>query len=152
MTHRIGILTGGGDCPGLNAVIRAAVKTAALRGWETLGFRGGYEGLLRPSRYEALDYRQMGALLYRGGTVLGTANKGRFSAKTGHGETRRIDPEIVREARETLEELGVKALVVLGGDGTLSIALQLWEAGIPVVGIPKTIDNDLKATDVTFGF
>jgi 6-phosphofructokinase 1 len=152
MRNRIGILVGGGDCPGLNAVIRAVVKASALRGWEVLGFRGGFEGLISPVCYEVLDYRKMGALLYRGGTILGTSNKGRFSAKVGHGQVRTIPAEIVREARETLKDLGCTALVVLGGDGTLTIADQLWQAGIPVVGIPKTIDNDLHGTYITFGF
>jgi 6-phosphofructokinase 1 len=152
MRNRIGILTGGGDCPGLNAVIRAVVKASALRGWEVLGFHGGFEGLLSPVCYEVLDYRQMGALLYRGGTILGTSNKGPFSAKIGHGEVRTVHCEIIRESRQTLSDLGCAALVVLGGDGTLTIAHQLWEAGIPVVGIPKTIDNDLNGTYITFGF
>jgi 6-phosphofructokinase 1 len=152
MRNRIGILVGGGDCPGLNAVIRAVVKASALRGWEVLGFRGGFEGLLSPVCYEVLDYRQMGALLYRGGTILGTSNKGRFSAKIGHGEVRTVPTEIVLEARQTLSDLGCAALVVLGGDGTLTIAHQLWQAGIPIVGIPKTIDNDLNGTYITFGF
>lgn len=152
MRNRIGILVGGGDCPGLNAVLRAVVKASALRGWEVLGFRGGFEGLLSPACYEVLDYRQMGALLYRGGTILGTSNRGRFSAKIGHGEVREIPADIVREARQTLSDLGCTALVVLGGDGTLTIAHQLWQAGIPIVGIPKTIDNDLNGTYITFGF
>lgn len=152
MNNRIGILVGGGDCPGLNAVLRAVVKASAFRGWEVIGFRGGFEGLLSNGCREQLDYRQMGALLYRGGTVLGTSNKGRFSAKVGHGEVRAIPPEIVHEARNTLAELGCSALVVLGGDGTLTIAHRLWQAGIPVVGIPKTIDNDLHGTYITFGF
>lgn len=152
MSDRIGIVTGGGDCPGLNAVIRAVVKAASRRGWEALGFSGGFEGLLTPTRDRLLDYREMGALLYRGGCVLGTANKGRFSAKTGHGEVRRIAPEIVAEARRNFEALGLGALACLGGDGTLTIAQQLFENGIPVVGIPKTIDNDLEATQATFGF
>jgi ATP-dependent phosphofructokinase / diphosphate-dependent phosphofructokinase len=150
--NRIGILIGGGDCPGLNAVLRAVVKASALRGWEVLGFHGGFEGLLSPVTYDIMDYRQMGALLYRGGTILGTSNKGRFSAKVGHGEVRTVPAEIIREARQTLTDLGCAALVVLGGDGTLTIAHQLWEAGIPVVGIPKTIDNDLNGTYITFGF
>jgi 6-phosphofructokinase 1 len=152
MRNRIGILTGGGDCPGLNAVLRAVVKASALRGWEVLGFHGGFEGLLSPACYEVLDYHQMGALLYRGGTILGCSNKGRFSAKTGIGDVRAIPAEIISEARQTLTDLGCTALVVLGGDGTLEIAHQLGEAGIPVVGIPKTIDNDLNGTYITFGF
>jgi len=152
MKIRIGILTGGGDCPGLNAVIRAVVKSASKRDWETLGILGGFEGLLSPTRTRRLDYQAMDGLLYLGGTVLGTSNKGRFTAKTGHGETRQIDPGILAEARTGFESLGLRALVVVGGDGSLTIAQQCFEAGIPVVGVPKTIDNDIQGTAVTFGF
>jgi 6-phosphofructokinase 1 len=152
MRERIGILTGGGDCPGLNAVIRAVVKTASKQGWETIGFLGGYEGLLEPNGYKVLDYKEMDALLFVGGTVLGTSNKGRFAAKTGHGESNRIPTEILNEAKANFHKLGLRALVCVGGDGSLSIAQQLFEHGIPVVGVPKTIDNDLEATAMTFGF
>jgi 6-phosphofructokinase 1 len=150
--ERIGIVTGGGDCPGLNAVIRAVVKAASKRGWEVLGFHGGFEGLLDPPKFKLLDYREMGALLYRGGTVLGTANRGRFSAKTGHGDVRQLPKELLDEARAAFDRFGLRALVCIGGDGTLTIAQQLFSVGIPVVGIPKTIDNDLAATLMTFGF
>ena len=97
MRERIGILTGGGDCPGLNTVIRAVVKCATKRGWDTIGFLDGFEGLLEPLRYRALDYKEMDALLFVGGTVLGTSNNGRFAAKTGHGESNRIPREILVE-------------------------------------------------------
>lgn len=152
MRERIGILTGGGDCPGLNTVIRAVVKSASKRGWETLGFLDGFEGLLEPLRYRALDYKEMDALLFVGGTILGTSNKGRFAAKTGHGEATSVAKEILLQARANCEELGLRALVCVGGDGSLSIAQQLFEQGVPVVGVPKTIDNDLAATAMTFGF
>ena len=152
MKQRIGILTGGGDCPGLNAVIYAVVKAAAKRGWETLGILGGFEGLLNPVQTRALDYREMDGLLYLGGTILSTSNSGRFAAKVGHGEAKRIDPAILVEAKKNFDALRLSALVVVGGDGSLSIALQCLEAGIPVVGVPKTIDNDLAGTVVTFGF
>ncbi|MGO9203166.1 MAG: 6-phosphofructokinase [Limisphaerales bacterium] len=152
MHERIGILTGGGDCPGLNAVIRAVVKAASKRGWETLGFLGGYEGLLEPLRYRPLDYKEMDALLLVGGTVLGATNKGRFAAKTGHGEASRIPLEILDQAKANFQKLGLRALVCVGGDGSLSIAQQLFEHGVPIVGVPKTIDNDLEATAMTFGF
>jgi 6-phosphofructokinase 1 len=152
MKTRIGILTGGGDCPGLNAVIRAVVKSAAKRGWETLGILGGFEGLLRPTATRLLDYNQMDGLLYLGGTILGTCNKGHFAGKTGHGESRAIDPAVLAEARAGFESLGLTALVVVGGDGSLTIAQQCFEAGIPLVGVPKTIDNDIEGTVVTFGF
>jgi 6-phosphofructokinase 1 len=149
---RIGIVTGGGDCPGLNAVIRAVVKAASRRGWESLGILGGFEGLLDPMRYRPLDYREMDGMLFRGGTILGTANRGRFAAKTGHGEVRRVPEAALQEARRNFEGLDLRALVCIGGDGSLTIAQQLFETGVPVVGIPKTIDNDLDATIMTFGF
>jgi len=152
MTIRIGILTGGGDCPGLNAVIRAVVKSATKRGWETLGILGGFEGLLQPTSTRALNYHEMDGLLYLGGTILGTSNKGHFAGKAGHGAARRIDPAVLAAARAGFESLGLRALVVVGGDGSLSIAQQCLEAGIPLVGVPKTIDNDIAGTDVTFGF
>lgn len=152
MSKQIAILTGGGDCPGLNTVIRSVVKAAFLRGWGTTGIRGGFEGLLDTPRTIQLNYRDMDGLLFRGGTILGTANRGRFSAKTGHGEARQVPEGILVEARANIQDLGLEALICVGGDGSLSIAQQLFEAGIPVVGIPKTIDNDLLATQMTFGF
>jgi ATP-dependent phosphofructokinase / diphosphate-dependent phosphofructokinase len=152
MGTRIGIITGGGDAPGLNAVIRAIVKAAALRGWECIGFLDGFEGLLHGGRFMPLDYLEMGSLLYRGGTILGTTNRGHFAAKTGHGDVHRVPPEIMAEALDTFKKLELRALVVIGGDGSLTIAQQLYEAGIPLVGVPKTIDNDLGSTLMTFGF
>src|SRR5262245_61075709 len=103
--ERIGIVTGGGDCPGLNAVIRAVVKAAAKRGWETLGFLGGFEGMLEPVRCRPLDYHDLDGLLFQGGTILGTANRGRFSAKVGHGEARGLPRDVLDGARKTFEEL-----------------------------------------------
>lgn len=149
---KIGIVTGGGDCPGLNAVIRAVAKAATKRGWETLGIIGGYEGLLPPQNFRVLDYKALDGLLVRGGTILGTANRGRFSAKTGHGETRQLPRELLDDTRRGMEQLGIEALVSVGGDGSLTIAHQMHEHGIPIVGVPKTIDNDLAATTTTFGF
>lgn len=152
MTKKIGIVTGGGDCPGLNAVIRAIVKAAALRGWKSIGIHGGYDGLLAPVRTSFLDYRDMGSLLYRGGTILGTASHGQFAAKTGQGDVRQIEDVIFDQVRENFDALGLAALVAIGGDGTLTIARQMFDRGFPVVGVPKTIDNDLDATLMTFGF
>ncbi len=152
MGEGIAIVTGGGDCPGLNAVIRAVVKAASRRGWESMGILGGYDGMIDPVRTRPLDYRQMDGMLFRGGTILGTANRGRFAAKTGHGEARRVPDNVLQEAARNFHELGLRALVCIGGDGSLTIAQQLFEAGVPVVGIPKTIDNDLDATIMTFGF
>lgn len=152
MTKRIGIVTGGGDCPGLNAVIRAIVKASALKGWECLGIHGGFDGLLTPVQAAPLALRDMDGLLIRGGTILGTANSGRFSAKTGRGETRQVPQETLDQAKENFDALGLSALVAIGGDGTLTIAQQMFEMGFPLVGVPKTIDNDLDATQTTFGF
>jgi 6-phosphofructokinase 1 len=149
---KIGIVTGGGDCPGLNAVIRAVAKSASKRGWETLGIIGGYDGLLEPQSYRLLDYTALDGLLVRGGTILGTANRGHFSAKTGHGETRQLPAELLDATQRGMDALGLSALVAVGGDGSLTIALQMHEHGIPIVGVPKTIDNDIDATIVTFGF
>jgi ATP-dependent phosphofructokinase / diphosphate-dependent phosphofructokinase len=150
--ERIGVVTGGGDCPGLNAVIRGIAKAASRRGWETVGILGGYEGLLEPLSYRVLEYRELGNLLTRGGTILGTSNRGRFAAKVGHGESQRIPTEVLDGAKRGCETIGLSALVAIGGDGSLSIAQQLYEHGIPIVGVPKTIDNDLAATVMTFGF
>ena len=152
MTERIGILTGGGDCPGLNAVIRAVVKAAARRGWETIGIEDGFEGLIEPPHYRALEVKDLDGLLFRGGTILGTTNRGVFTAKVGTGGVRRVPETILEQAKRSIESLGLRCLVVVGGDGSLTIAQQLFEYGVPVVGVPKTIDNDLQATDVTFGF
>jgi 6-phosphofructokinase 1 len=152
MTKRIGVVTGGGDCPGLNAVIRAVAKASANRGWECTGVLGGYEGLLEPRRTFPLDYQTLSGLLPRGGTILGTANRGKFSAKVGHGESRALPRELLDGVKAGMDALGLFALVSIGGDGSLSIAQQLFEYGIPLVGVPKTIDNDLEGTLFTFGF
>ena len=117
MGTRIGIVTGGGDCPGLNAVIRAVAKAGTYRGWETVGIEGGFEGLLSPRQTCELDYHALDGLLTRGGTILGTANRGRFSAKTGHGETRDLPTDLLNEARGSFEDLGLSGLVAVGGDG-----------------------------------
>ena len=148
----IGILTGGGDCPGLNAVIRAAVKSALRLGYDCVGFLRGYEGLVEPVAYMPLDLQNTANILLQGGTTLGSTNKGRFSALVGEGTRVRIDPGLLAAAGETVRQLGVTGLVCIGGDGSLAIAQQLHEHGIPVVGVPKTIDNDLGCTAFTFGF
>lgn len=151
-TKRIGILTSGGDCPGLNAVIRGVVKAAHQLGYETLGFLKGYEGLIDPVTYIPLNYKNTTGILNQGGTILGSTNKGRFAAKTGVDDRLAIDPEILEAAKLTVEQLNLAGLICVGGDGSLTIAQQLLEAGIPTVGVPKTIDNDLSATAFTFGF
>jgi 6-phosphofructokinase 1 len=152
MSKRIGVVAGGGDCPGLNAVIRAVAKASAKRGWECIGILGGYEGLLEPRRTIPLDYHILSGLLTRGGTILGTANRGKFSAKVGHGESRPLPKELLEGVKAGMNALDLFALVCIGGDGTLTIAQQMFEHGIPVVGVPKTIDNDLEGTLFTFGF
>jgi 6-phosphofructokinase 1 len=149
---KIGIVTGGGDCPGLNAVIRAVVKAGEYRGWETVGVLGGYDGLLSPQKVIPLDRKTVSGLLTRGGTILGTANRGRFSAKMGHGELCQLPKSLLDGVKRGMQALGLGGLVAIGGDGSLSIALQLHEHGIPIVGVPKTIDNDLHGTLWTFGF
>ncbi|MCS7063330.1 MAG: ATP-dependent 6-phosphofructokinase [Methylacidiphilales bacterium] len=152
MSMRIGILTSGGDCPGLNAVIQSAVYSAHRLGWETIGFIDGYEGLLRPVRYKVLTPENTRRIMSTGGTIIGTTNKGRFVAKVGHGERAKVPAEVIAEAKQTLRDLGVDALIAVGGDGSLTTAQQLFEEGVPVVGVPKTIDNDISATAMTFGF
>lgn len=149
--RNIGILTGGGDCPGLNAVIRAATKSATYLGYGVVGFCKGYEGLADKEIIK-LDLENTFNILDRGGTILGSTNKGRFSAKVGNDESRAIDPELIELAKRNAEEMELDGLLCIGGDGSLSIAQQLFEAGVPVIGVPKTIDNDLDCTAFTFGF
>jgi len=150
---KIGVLTGGGDCPGLNAVIRAVVKTAIVEyGWKVVGIRDGYEGLIKEGKTHPLLYDHVKGILSRGGTILGTSNRANpfaYSVKQGG--------KIITEDRSSvvlskLKELEIDALIVIGGDGTLIIGKQLYELGVPLAGVPKTIDNDLSATDITFGF
>ncbi len=149
---RIGLLNGGGDCPGLNAVTHGVVGAATRLGWEVLGFRDGFEGLLAPGDYKKLLLRKTEGILKLGGTILGTSNKGHFAGKVGEGGVRKIPVELMDDAFRTLRKLGVSALICVGGDGTLTTALQFQQEGFPVVGVPKTIDNDLDATATTFGF
>jgi ATP-dependent phosphofructokinase / diphosphate-dependent phosphofructokinase len=149
---RIGILNSGGDCPGLNAVIHGVVGAASQLGWEVVGFKDGFEGLLGPERFMMLDPSRTQGIVKLGGTILGTVNKGHFVSIIGKDEQARVPQPIMDKAKATLSYLGISALVVVGGDGSLSTALQLQEEGFPVVGVPKTIDNDLDATAMTFGF
>jgi 6-phosphofructokinase 1 len=149
---RLGILTSGGDCPGLNAVIRGAVKSAEQLGYDCIGFRKGYEGLVDPVTYVPLNSKNTSGILTQGGTILGSTNKGRFVAKVGVDDRTELDVELLAEARTTCEQLNLSGLICVGGDGSLEIANQLYEYGVPTVGVPKTIDNDLSATAFTFGF
>lgn len=152
MVKKIGVLNGGGDVQPLNAVISSIVKSGVKRGFEFVGFEKGWEGVLSPMLYRPLDLKSVRGISHVGGTILGTVNKGRFAAKVGEGEVNKIPDEILDEAKANLEKVGVEALIVIGGDGTLSGALQLAEKGVKIIGVPKTIDNDLKSTDKTFGF
>lgn len=152
MKKRIGVLTSGGDCPGLNAVIRAVVRSALALDWDVLGFRDGFEGLLPPSRFELLTRENTAGIMHLGGTILGTTNRGRFVVRSAGGERSRIPAEVVGKARVVIENEKIAALIVIGGDGSMNTARQLAEAGFPIVGIPKTIDNDIEATSTTFGF
>jgi len=152
MYRTIGILTGGGDAPALNAVIRAVVKTATGEyGIGVVGIEDGFEGLLGETQTRPLGPAEVRGLLPRGGTILGTRNRGRFVEHTAEGVATK--PEgVYREAVKNLERLGIDALIVLGGEGTLTIAAEFDRLGIPVCGVPKTIDNDLACTELTFGF
>ena len=149
---RIGVLTSGGDCPGLNAVLRAVTKTAYWMGYEVLGFELGFEGLIDPVRYRKLTPQNTAGILVAGGTILGSTNKGRFGARKGKDGRAELAPGILDQVKQTFEDLKLDGLIVVGGDGSLSTALQFHEAGLPVVGVPKTIDNDLSCTAYTFGF
>ncbi len=149
---RIGILTSGGDCPGLNAVIYSAVKAADKLGWEVIGFKDGFEGLLPPGDFIQLDHNRISGIMPLGGTILGTTNKGHFVAKIGDGQKTMVPPDVVEKSRKVLADLAIEGLIVIGGDGSLTTGLQLFEAGFPIIGVPKTIDNDLEATAMTFGF
>lgn len=149
---RLGILTAGGDCAGLNAVIRGVVCAAAQRQIEVVGFTEGYEGLLDPSRARLLTPENTRGIAATGGTILGTTNKGRFQTRRNPGGQIVLPDSLVRAARAALDQHRAGALIVLGGDGSLRTALQLSRAGLAVLGVPKTIDNDIDSTDVTFGF
>jgi 6-phosphofructokinase 1 len=152
MKPRIGILTSGGDCPGLNAVLRGVVLAAEKLGWEVVGFRDGFEGLLPPGDHMILDRHSTSGIMALGGTIIGTTNRGHFVAKIGAGDRAVVAAEVIEKARKVLQDLGVNVLIIVGGDGSMTTALQLQEAGINCIGVPKTIDNDLEATAMTFGF
>ncbi len=149
---RLGILTAGGDCAGLNAVIRGIVSAAARQQMEVVGFHEGYEGLLNPQTARVLGVADTRGIEAQGGTILGTTNKGRFQLRRGADGKSSLPEPLLRAARSALEQQRAGALVVLGGDGSLRTALHLARAGMRVLGVPKTIDNDLDSTDMTFGF
>ena len=137
---RIGVLTGGGDCPGLNAVIRAVVRKSILNGHEVYGLKKGWHGLLSKDIYK-LDLDQVSGILHRGGTILGSSRTNVYKDEGGE-----------KKAVQNIKEMNLDALVAIGGEDTLGVASKLYKAGVNVVGVPKTIDNDLNATDYTFGF
>jgi 6-phosphofructokinase 1 len=152
-SRTIGITTGGGDCPGLNAVIRAVVKSAILKyGWKVIGVQDGFDGLIFPEKSRALTLADVSGILPRGGTVLGTTNRGNpFQYKmVENGKEQLVD--LSGRVLENARAMGLDALIVVGGDGTQRIALELQRKGLNVVGVPKTIDNDLSATEISFGF
>jgi len=151
--RRIAITTGGGDAPGLNAVVRAAVLASKRRGWDVLGVRRGYEGLLDPEKLVQLDRESVRGITHLGGSILGATNKGnplRWPVKLPSGEVTMVDRSA--EVLTNFQRLGIDALIAIGGDGSMRIAHALSELGLPVVGVPKTIDNDLPGTALTFGF
>lgn len=154
MVQRIGILTGGGDAPGLNAVIRAVTLSAVEQhGWEVVGIREGFDGLLAKLPLIDLDVATVRDLLARGGTILGAANRGNpFARPVVQADGSTVYEDVSREALRRIHELKLDALVCAGGDGTMAIAQKLVAMGAPIVGVPKTIDNDLSETDFTFGF
>jgi len=149
----IGIATGGGDAPGLNAVIRAATKAAILKHkWKVIGIPDGFDGLIWPEKSFELTLDRVSGILPRGGTILGTTNRGNpFSYKTeenGQEAVRDISDQVIANSRK----LGIDAIITIGGDGSQKIGYELFQKGLKIVGVPKTIDNDLSATEVTFGF
>jgi len=149
---RIGVLTGGGDCPGLNAVIRAIVKTGLIDyGFEAWGILDGYDGLVQ-SNMVPLSYNDVSGILTAGGTILGTSNTANPFEYVPPGGDPAKRQDRSADCLENFRKAGLDVLFCIGGDGTLSIASRLGEMGIPAVGVPKTIDNDLYGTDVTFGF
>jgi len=137
---KIGILTGGGDCPGLNAVIRAVVRKAHIDGHTVIGFRDGWKGVIEGNTIP-LDRDAVAGILHRGGTILGTSRTNPYKVEKG-----------VENVKAAFKKIGLDALVAVGGEDTLGVANKLTKEGLPLIGVPKTIDNDLSATDYTFGF
>ena len=149
---KFAILTGGGDAPGLNAVIRAAVKTAAQCDCTMLGVRDGFDGFLNDDGIFPLGLQEVRGILPRGGTILGTANRGNPFARKVVRDGQTVIEDVSALLIERIRAMQLDGLIVVGGDGTLRIARELHDLGVPVVGVPKTIDNDISATEFTFGF
>jgi ATP-dependent phosphofructokinase / diphosphate-dependent phosphofructokinase len=150
--RRIAINTGGGDAPGLNAVIRAVVLSARRRGWEVLGIRRGYEGLFDSSRIVQLDRESVRGITHLGGSILGCTNRGDPFRWPVRVDDKTVLVDRTDELITSFHRLGIDALIAIGGDGSMRIAHQLAQRGLPIVGVPKTIDNDLPGTALTFGF
>ncbi len=156
--RRIALSTGGGDAPGLNAVIRAATLASLNRGWEVVGIRDGFNGLFRPEMYPDgglinLGREDVRGIVHLGGTILGTTNRGSPTAyPTQQADGSWVEVDRSPELLAMFEQKGIDALVTIGGDGSLTIGNHLHQAGLRVIGVPKTIDNDLEGTDATFGF
>jgi 6-phosphofructokinase 1 len=148
--RRIGVLTGGGDAPGLNAVIRAVVKSCVQAGIECFGLEDSFDGLIEPGRARRLTNRDVAGILRIGGTILGTVNRGDPFAYQIETSAGRMDYSA--RCIDMFGQLGLDALVVIGGDGTLAIAYEFYKRGMPLVGVPKTIDNDIAETTNCFGF
>ena len=150
---RIAVLTGGGDAPGLNAVIRAVVKTAInVYACDVFGVVDGYDGFIAPGGVFPLDLAAVHGILPRGGTILGTANRGNPFARRVMQAGKEVVIDVSDEIIKAIQDLHLDAVIVIGGDGTLRVALELCEKSVPVIGVPKTIDNDVGGTEVTFGF
>ena len=158
MRKKIAITTGGGDAPGLNAVIRAVTLAALKRGWECVGIRCGYDGLLHPEMFPnggtiPLDQDAVRGIAHTGGTILGTTNRGNpFAKEIINDDGSKEEQDLSQQLIDGFKKNDIDALVAIGGDGSMSIAAQVAELGINVVGVPKTIDNDLAGTVATFGF
>lgn len=153
MAKRIGISTGGGDAPGLNAVIRAFTKTAISEfGWEVIGIRDGFDGLIKPDHIMPLGLNDIRGITSRGGTILGTTNRGNPFKYPVHENGQVVLKDISDTVMENYRRLGLDGMVIIGGDGTIGIGHQLAKKGMKIIGVPKTIDNDLSSTDQTFGF
>jgi 6-phosphofructokinase 1 len=150
---KIAILTGGGDAPGLNAVIRAAAKVAIREyGCEVIGVRRGYDGFIEEGGLLPLDNQAVSGILQRGGTILGAANRGNPFARKVIRDGKEVVEDVSDECVAAIERLELDAVIVVGGDGTLKIGRELYAKGVPIIGVPKTIDNDVAGTEVTFGF
>lgn len=149
---KIGLLTGGGDCPGLNAVIRAVTRCSILQyGYEVIGYRFGYRGLYN-NEFMPLTLDAVSGIQHKGGTILYSSNKDNLFDYPVEEDGKKIKKDVSDKAVENMKKEGVDALVIIGGDGTLTSARDFARKGVNVIGVPKTIDNDLSATDVTFGF